>query len=318
MPLQEFRSRMMAEWHQVPFDDWNVRLQSACGRFQSHTRERDAAVHGGVSTASAAGVDVVQVANDLDVVRREHADIRRDIGEHLFLLLQLEGTAGIEQLGRQTVITPGECILVDSSLPSVFHFNARFSNQLSVHLPRQLLLADRPADIGISQRLAADDPMAALLHALIAKLMQTDASSRRAPELRGLMFQATRQAFAADPDDDVLVPGERAASRLEIAQILIDRHLTDEMLTPRWLAGRLGISLRTLQDDFSLLGTSVTSYIRARRLLLARDRLLAMRHGGVDDTIAGIALASGFNDISYFNRCFRETFDCSPKHIGRS
>ena len=316
-PLQEFRSRTLHAWRRVPLDHWTDRLQSVCGRFQPRTRGGETHVLGDASVSIAGGMEVAHVANDLDVVSRDHRDIRLDFGEHMFLLLQLEGSAGIAQFGRQSVITPGDCILVDSAAPSTFHYSGRFCNQLSVHLPRQLLLSERSVDLEVSRRLAVDDPMSAMLRALVAKLMQTDAASRRAPELRQLLLNATRQAFAADPDA-TMHPTERVGERLEIAQLLVDRHLTEELLTPRWLANRLGVSLRTLQDDFNTLGTTVTSFIRDRRLLLARDRLVAMHQGGAPESIADIAYASGFNDISYFNRCFRKAFACAPKDAGRA
>ncbi len=36
--------------------------------------------------------------------------------------------------------------------------------------------------------------------------------------------------------------------------MLIDEHLTEDYLTPQWLAARLGLSLRTLQDDMAAQG----------------------------------------------------------------
>jgi AraC family transcriptional activator of tynA and feaB len=132
-----------------------------------------------------------------------------------------------------------------------------------------------------------------------------------------LLLQATRQAFAADPPDTPLCPKERASGRLEFARALVDRHLTAEWLTAQWLANRLGVSMRTLQEDFSAVGTTVTSFIRDRRLRLAKDRLLERQRGSDGGTIAEIAYSSGFNDISYFNRCFKRAFDCSPTDVTR-
>lgn len=318
MQLQEFSRWTPCVWSQAPLEEWRERLQSVCGRFVPSLRDEGAPVTGGVALADAAGLDLVQVATDVDVVRRTQQDIRLDYGEHFFLLLQLEGSCGVEQQGRQIVISPGDCVLVDSSLPSNFYFNGCFSNHLSVHLPRQLLLSQRPNDIEISRRLAADDPMSAMLRALIAKMLQTSATHRRAGELRQLLLQATRQAFAADGVDEPALSRDRACGRLELAQVLVDRHLTDECLTPQWLANRLGVSIRTLQEDFSTLGATVTSFIRDRRLRLARDRLLEMQRRAAGGTIADVAYSSGFNDISYFNRCFKKAFDCSPKDVTRA
>lgn len=44
--------------------------------------------------------------------------------------------------------------------------------------------------------------MSAILRALAAKLIRTDADDRRAPHLRELLFSATRQAFAMDAELD--------------------------------------------------------------------------------------------------------------------
>ena len=37
-----------------------------------------------------------------------------------------------------------------------------------------------------------------------------------------------------------------------------------------------------------------------------------------DGTIAEVAYSAGFNDISYFNRSFKELFDCAPTDLLRS
>ncbi|MEO8137931.1 MAG: helix-turn-helix domain-containing protein [Betaproteobacteria bacterium] len=316
MELTNFRNLSPSVWQTHPVEEWSSRLRSVCGNFQSRPCEDVRSVTGDVQHSVAGGLELVQVANDLAKVSRDHHDIRTDYGEHLFLLLQLEGLCGIEQHGRQTIITPGDCILVDSSSPSIFHFDGRFSNHLSVHLPRQILFSEQSSRIDVARRLEADDPMSAMLRALVAKLMKTDAGDKRAPELRKLFFNATRQAFAAEEGRDQPVPTDSAYQRVDIVQILIDRHLTEERLTPQWLANRVGISLRTLQDDFTLLGTTVNSLIRTRRLYYARDQLASLGTGA-STTIAEVAYNAGFNDISYFNRCFKKVFDCSPKDMLR-
>lgn len=317
MQLQEFSRWTPEIWSQAPLEEWRDKLQSVCGRFNPFGWEKRKVVHGGVVLSEAAGMETVQVATDIGMVRRAEQDIRLDYGEHYFLLVQLQGVCGVDQQGRQSIISPGDCILVDSSLPSSFYFNGQFSNHLSVHLPRQLLLSEKPNDFEISRRLGAEDPMSMMLRALVAKILQTPSNHQRGSELRQLLLQATRQAFAADANEAQLYPRERASGRLELAHALVDRHLTAECLTPQWLAIRLGVSMRTLQEDFSAVGTTVTSFIRDRRLRLARDRLVEKQRGADGGTIADIAFSSGFNDISYFNRCFKKAFDCSPKDIAR-
>jgi AraC-like DNA-binding protein len=315
MELVQLRELVPDRWQAYEFDQWTHRLHSICGRYQSRLPAQSRNVTGAAEVMLAGGIEVARIANDLDVVVRDERDIRCDYGANLFLLLQLEGSCGVEQYGRQSIIEPGDCILVDSSSPSIFHFGGRFCNHLSVHLPRQLLFSEKSQPFEVSRRLCAADPMAAMLQALVVKLLRTDGNDKRAPHLRELLFSATRQAFATDVEFDRLPASDSACGRLEIVQVLIDRHLTEQHLTPQWLATKLGISLRTLQDDFSALGTTATSLIRLRRLHLAREQLTQMKRTTGASTIAEVAYSSGFNDISYFNRCFKRAFDCSPGDV---
>jgi AraC-like DNA-binding protein len=322
MWLQDFQNQFAAHMPEARAQEavgpWSDRLRSVCGRFNAVPNREQELVTGCVALSNAAGMEIVQVATNVDHVRRSEQDIRLDFGEHIFLLLQLEGSCGVEQFGRQNLIEPGDCLLVDSAAPSRFFFGGHFSNHLSVHLPRQLLLAERASRIAMSRRLASEDPMSTALRALIAKMLRTDQRHASAAELRQLLLHTIRFAFTSEEAREIAAPKERACGRLEQARLLIDKHLTEEFLTAPWLAQRLSISMRTLQEDFSALGATVTSYIRNRRLLLARDRLAEVRKGLMRASIAEVAYGSGFNDISYFNRCFKKAFECSPKDIARA
>lgn len=313
MELDKFRTLSTTAYDHHAVDAWSSRLVSVCGNFRSRPGGDGRTVTGVINPVSAGGMDFVQIANNLDTVARDHRDIRTDYGEHLFLLLQIEGECGIEQLGRQTTIAPGDCALVDSASPSTFFFGGRFSNHVSVHLPRQIFFSDKTTRVEVARRVEADDPMSSILRGLVAKLVKAESTERRATELRALLFNATRQAFSSD-DEELPIRSDCASHRIEIVQILIDRHLTEPGLTSQWLADRVGVSLRRLQEDFTTLGTTVNSLIRARRLHYARDQLAHARPGAAT-TIAEVALSSGFNDISYFNRCFKKMFDCSPKAV---
>ena len=315
MYLESFASRIPQQWPSLHFDDWSSNLKSICGSFNPLRLERNDRVTGGAEVCNAAGLQLAQVANNLDYIRRDPDNIRADQGDNLFLLLQLEGSCGIEQSGRQEHLHPGECILVDSTRPSIFYFGGTFSNHLSVHMPRQLLMSDKTARISVSHKIGAKDPMSIMLGALVAKLLKTSGDDRRAPHLRDLLFNTTRQAFASEPGEELFVGGDSPTGRIEVVQVLIDENLTEEWLTPQWLADRVGVSLRTLQEDMSAQGMTVTGMIKFKRLHLARSRLESLRGTRHPGAIANVAYSVGFNDISYFNRSFRKLFDCSPKDV---
>ena len=315
MYLESFASRIPQQWPSLHFDDWSSNLKSICGSFNPLRLERNDRVTGGAEVCNAAGLQLAQVANNLDYIRRDPDNIRADQGDNLFLLLQLEGSCGIEQSGRQEHLHPGECILVDSTRPSIFYFGGTFSNHLSVHMPRQLLMSDKTARISVSHKIGAKDPMSIMLGALVAKLLKTSGDDRRAPHLRDLLFNTTRQAFASESVEELFVGGDSPTGRIEVVQVLIDENLTEEWLTPQWLANRVGVSLRTLQEDMSAQGMTVTGMIKFKRLHLARSRLESLRGTRHPGAIANVAYSVGFNDISYFNRSFRKLFDCSPKDV---
>jgi len=267
-------------------------------------------VFGAALAIDAGGMNFAHVSNNLECVRRDGGDIRRDAHEHLFLIVQLEGKCGVEQIGRQSVLDVGDCILVDSTKPSIFHFGGKFSNQLSMHLPRQIMYSESRVAFEIARKLSSADPMAVMLQALIAKIMSVRDEGKDSLHLRELIFNATRQAFISGQERGTYASvTDSVAKRLEIVDVLIDRHLTESELGARWLAERIGVSIRTLQEDFQGLGITCTMVIRNKRLRLVRERIKHLRSG---QTIAEVALSSGFNDISYFNRSFKEMFACAP------
>ncbi|MBL4600321.1 MAG: helix-turn-helix domain-containing protein [Rhizobiaceae bacterium] len=317
MELSRLEHTVSSRVRQYNVDEWMAEIHTFSGRW-TVGKSTSPHIWGDVCKREMGGLSTVRVATDIDWVKRDFDDIRADFGEDLLLFLQLEGVCGIDQQGRQTLIAPGDCALVDMGIPSKFHFNGQFSNHLCIHLPRQLLTGKIGQKLDMGQRLPAEDPMALMLRALVLKLEQLSADDRRAMDIQLLLFETVRQVFGTEEKMDLSRLADTSAERLEIVQDLIDQHLTHEYLTPRWLAKKMGISLRTLQEDFTQMGITPTLKIRTRRLHLARDLMRVHKHKNGRMNIAEIAFQTGFNDLSYFNRCFRKTFDCAPSDLAHA
>jgi AraC-like DNA-binding protein len=314
LELLNNQALMQGAWATVSCEQWTSDLQSICGSFNPKTMERGNAVTGAARRIDVCGMEFAHVSNDLDRVHRDWDDIRRDANEHLFLIMQLEGSCGLEHVGQQAILDVGDCILVDSTRPTTFHFGGNFSNHLSLHLPRQLMYSDGQMDFEIARKLEAYDPMAMMLRALVAKIMSTAESDATSANLRHLMFNATRQAFVSR-GDVIASLNDSAARRLQMVDMLIDRHLTESDLCAKWLATRIGVSIRTLQQDFQGLGVTCTTVIRDKRLRLVREKIEHIKDRKGARTIAEVAYSAGFNDISYFNRSFKDLFDCAPTDL---
>ena len=317
LELLRSESLVPVAWSSVAYEQWRTDLRSICGSFNPLPTEKDRAVRGAARAIDVCGMQFAHVSNDLDYVHRNWDDIRRDTVEHLFLIVQLQGSCGVDHSGRQNTLDVGDCILVDSTRPTTFHFGGNFSNHLSMHLPRQIMYSEKRDKFDIARKLQGFDPMAIVLRGLIAKIMSTPETDPNAASLRELMFNATRQAFVSEAPtiQNLQSLHDSAAKRLEMVDILIDRHLTDSNLSARWLATRIGVSIRTLQQDFQGMGVTCTTVIRDKRLRYAREKIEQIKDVRGGQTIAEVAYASGFNDISYFNRSFRELFDCAPTDL---
>src|SRR5262245_49890173 len=90
----------------------------------------------------------------------------------------------------------------------------------------------------------------------------------------------------------------------------IKQHFVDPQFSPAAVATKLRVSPRYVQDLLQETGLPFTDRVIALRLEKARTMLesAANSHRKIID----IAYCCGFNDLSYFNRCFRRHFGASP------
>lgn len=303
----------------TPFDRWVDDLHFTCGSFRPSRMDKSLAIRGEARRLNACGIEFSHISNDLDQIERDWTDVRRDAVEQVFLIVQLEGSCGVEHRGALSRLDVGDCILVDSTRPTLFHFGGQYSNHLSLNLSQEAINPQGGDAFMVGKTLAGADPMAVVLRALATKVLQTPETDLRAEGLRQLMVNATREAFRADaaPATSFEALGDTASRRLQMVDLLIDQNLNSPYLSAKWLATRVGVSMRILQLHFQGLGMTCTTYIREKRLREARTRIERIGMLSGPQTIAEIAYSVGFNDLSYFNRCFKESFDCAPSDVTR-
>lgn len=288
----------------LPVDEYNDALGKICGAFHVEAGEDSRKrVNGSLLARQFGRFDAALVKLDARRVLRDPGMIRRDPGEHLFLLFQQEGQSHIQQGGRTAELLPGDFFIVDSAVPSDFIYGGRHSAQVSLHLPRREMQS-RAGQI-CTGGLAIDRN-----HAL-------------APALRGVLTQM----LCYDPGSPALAEAllniltaychslktgsESVSSRLyDCAVGHITRRAPDPDFGVDALASDMGVSRRTLQRTFYEHGDSVSGRLQATRLDLARSRILS---GGRN--IAALAFECGFNDVSHFYRLFRERFGAAPGHL---
>ncbi|MBN9218257.1 MAG: helix-turn-helix domain-containing protein [Mesorhizobium sp.] len=105
------------------------------------------------------------------------------------------------------------------------------------------------------------------------------------------------------------------AARLREAVAVIEACFADPALSTDMVARRIGLSRRYLNTLLLESGRTFAERVLELRLLKACAMLSDIRNDATK--ISDIALAAGFNDVSYFNRRFRARFGESPtQHRG--
>lgn len=88
----------------------------------------------------------------------------------------------------------------------------------------------------------------------------------------------------------------------------------DSDLSASSIAIRFGITPRYVARLFEREGTIFTAFMLEQRLCHARSLLEDSSRAEI--SVSAIALASGFGDISYFNKCFRRRYGMTPSDAG--
>ena len=91
-------------------------------------------------------------------------------------------------------------------------------------------------------------------------------------------------------------------------QLILDKNMVNSEFTTEDFASEIGMSRMQLHRKLkSIFGVSSTEFLRNERLKIAAELLK-----NENSTISEIAYSVGFNDVSYFSKCFKEIYQCTP------
>lgn len=224
----------------------------------------------------------------------------------------------VGQRGREAAVGPGEAVLTSSADPVSIVIPSA-SPAVTLRIPDCVLRA-RIADIDT----------------WIARPIPPSTEGRLLTGYVGAMF-ASNALLEAEPcalavahvhDLACLVLGANGESRelaqarglraARLAAVLreIERRSGDHGLSAAGIAGELGITPRYVHLLLEKTGKSFTQHLLERRLQKSAALLRDPRWRG--RRISDIALGTGFNDLSYFNRAFRRRYAATPSELRAS
>lgn len=205
--------------------------------------------------------------------------------------------------GTSVLAGPGTLLLGNAGEPfSVRHADARGNRRLVVVLSQKLIEeVANEADLPPVFRATAIPPGRSASYAggLMRAVSKGDL---------GALYTLTHTALCAPRR--AAPPTSNAVDRARVQNVV--RHL-EARLDQSWplnsLAEIAGVSRFHFVRMFSnVVGTTPNRYLSNMRVRAAADLLLATR-----TPIAQIIYDVGFNDVSYFYTCFRDTFRCTPR-----
>ncbi|UOE44396.1 helix-turn-helix domain-containing protein [Agromyces larvae] len=235
-------------------------------------------------------------------------------GDCYMVGFMLAGSGILVQDGRELVMREGDITIYDTARPFSLSFDDDSKNFVvmlpkdMIGLPPELvgeLTATRLHDEGRTSALASQF----LLHV---------------PQALHSAFPEVRYGLARTSVGllEVLLTMALGEERLEQDphQVLlrkirdyIEQHLGSPDLTPGEIAHAHHISTRHLHGLFRSQGTTVSGYVRTRRLEHCRQDLVNAVYD--DRPVSAIAARWGFIDAAHFSRVFRAQYGATPREV---
>lgn len=247
-------------------------------------------------------------------ITRTRRLIAADSAEMIYLITA-DAPVEVSQGGQDHVLATGDAIFLRGGDVSRIHSSgrSRFTNIAVALDDLQSVYSD--ADDLAMRVVPRQSDLLGLLHAYVDMLRVRgnaplkEAAPLAAGHIRDLLGAIAAAQAAGGAAEE---PGVKAA-RLRAIKADIAARLCDPRLDVTGVAAQAGISSRYVRRLFQDEGSSFSAYILGQRL--DRAYRLLLHPGHAPRTIATIAYACGFGDLSYFNRTFRHRFTMTPSDL---
>jgi len=243
-------------------------------------------------------------------VRREKRQVI-ETGDDRFCLVRNTGDRSSQVIhrGREFILRPGSIVLLKLDEPFFAADGASQKRFTNVHLPVDSLRA-MVADVDdlVGCELEPGGALSLVMDYSDLLLRHPAAADEAGMAIASHLLDLASIGLGAR--SDVATAARRRglrAVRLKAVLSILEARFHEPDFSAQKLATAAGLSERYVNELLFEAGASFTTRLTELRLRKAAD-LLAHREGRISD----IAFACGFNDLSYFNRCFRRRFGLTP------
>ncbi|MEM8575040.1 MAG: helix-turn-helix transcriptional regulator [Pseudomonadota bacterium] len=293
---------------------WTERLEALFGSFepvyaedQPFTALLEATQFGNVRLSKGAGSMTRQARSKQDIAKDGLGDfvLAVNLGGPTALCCQRNEKVELTH-GTMTLASMGEPVDVTSNPGGAYW-------SITVSRDKLRELVKDPDDL-LMRQIDPNTSAARLLRSYLKLLFDVDQLDNN-PVLTAHVDRTLTDlvaiALGADRDSSeiALTRGTRAA-RLQLILSGIEANFDDAHFNTRTLASSIGLSPRYTQELLNETGRTFSERVLELRLQKALKMLSDTKFAGTK--VSAIAYACGFNEVSYFNRCFRRRFGASP------
>ncbi|MFF5926596.1 helix-turn-helix domain-containing protein [Streptomyces hydrogenans] len=236
-----------------------------------------------------------------------------DDRNHVYLGVHVRGPVTVVDQRAETSLEPHDLVFCDPARRHLLRFGEG-CRMIFFRVPRCYLGATEPElDRVLGVPVRGGEGVGALVSGFLTALA-AEAESRRstlgdrrartAVHLLSVLVVELLEADTRGAAEDA--PGDELLSRVHAH---IEEHLTDPDLSPESIARAHHISVRYLQKLFQNDGSTVSQWVRRRRLESCRFELGRSTRR---ITMAAMAHRWGFSSPSHFSRTFRGAYGMSP------
>ena len=235
----------------------------------------------------------------------DNAEIRnvlKDIFKNDYQILEAQNGEDALKLAQKEI---PDCIISDVMMPKMdgFEFTKQTKgNELTSFIPIVLLTAKTSDEAHLEALQSTADVF--LTKPFNNKIVK-ETVYQLISERKKLHARYSQELVLRPVDIVINSQEEKFVQKL---QDTLDKNLSNSEFTAEVFASEIGMSRMQLHRKLkSLLGVSATEFLRNERLKIAAE-LLKKGNGNISE----IAYTVGFNDVSYFAKCFREMYQCTP------
>jgi AraC-like DNA-binding protein len=228
--------------------------------------------------------------------------------------LQLSGTGLLIQDGREALLQPGDLAIYDTARPYSLVFEQDM-RMLVLMFPREQL--GLPSDMMrqlTAHRFSSADGLGAIIIPFLQNVSQNldKVGGVTGPRLVRTAIDLITTMFANELD---LEADPRDSHQLLMQQIrhYIEANLGSAELSPTQIAAAHFISTRHLHGLFRQKGTTVSTWIRERRLENCRRDLIDPLNAHL--SVSAVAARWGFVEAAHFSRVFKAAYAMSPSEL---